>query len=270
MAWAEILAVAAGAVLAFGSRAAWSRRARRAATEAALSRALDDCPLPVWHTGSDGRVTGGNARFAALGGSAWLEALTAERVSPPGEPVSGRVFLPGAQGLEWHEIRVTADGSGGVTCVASPADREVLAETRLGRMSMLLTEAFAALPAGVALFDESGMLAMFNPALGDLLGLEPAWLARGPKLKDMMEKLRAGHLLPGLPDFLEWRRMLAALENPGEGESHAALWAMPGGRNTRVTARGLGGGARVLIFEALAEPAAAKGAAQPLRNAASA
>jgi PAS domain-containing protein len=148
-----------------------------------------------------------------------------------------------------------------------PADREVRLEERLSRMTMLMTQSFAALPAGVALFDESGTLALFNPALSDLLGLDAAWLARRPDLRDLTDKLRSGRIRVGSDDILHWKRFQHLLESPGDGQSLTTVMPPSGGPGLKVTVKGLGGASRVLIFQEPGAEAARPGAAAPKASA---
>lgn len=74
-----------------------------------------------------------------------------------------------------------------------------------------MTETFAHLTVGLAIFDRNQTLVLFNPALVQLWQVEPAWLARRPNLRDVLDELRAIRRVPELDNFHSWRARLLGL-----------------------------------------------------------
>ena len=66
-------------------------------------------------------------------------------------------------------------------------DLSVLA---LRRFVETLTETFAHIRIGLAIFDREQRLGLFNPAFAELMRLDPAWLAARPDLPSVLEQLR--------------------------------------------------------------------------------
>ena len=71
--------------------------------------------------------------------------------------------------VQWYEISATGS-DGGMVFYALPADRLAPAEATLRDFMQTLTKTFAQLPIGLAIFDSSRILQLFNPALLDLTG----------------------------------------------------------------------------------------------------
>ncbi len=78
----------------------------------------------------------------------------------------------------------------------------------LKRFTETLSTTFAHLSGGLAIFDADKSLFLFNPALSDLLDLDPAWLAKRPSISDFISMLGEKRNLPEKKNFLEWRRLL--------------------------------------------------------------
>ena len=141
-----------------------------------------------------------------------------------------RVAVPGRDDGEPHWFELSRDpGAGGETFgFALDADDLVAAEASLRRFVETLTETFAHLPIGLAVFDKNRRLGLFNPALTDLVKIDAVWLAGRPSLRDFLERLRETRQMPEQKDFASWRRKLGELEEGARdghlrGELAAAL-----------------------------------------------
>jgi len=90
-----------------------------------------------------------------------------------------RVAVPGRDDAEprWYEISEARDVDGETVGFALEADDLVAAEASLRRFVETLTETFAHLPIGLAVFDKNRRLGLFNPALTDLVKIDAVWLA---------------------------------------------------------------------------------------------
>ena len=116
-----------------------------------------------------------------------------------------------------------------------------------------MTETFAHLTVGLAIFDRNQTLALFNPALVQMWQLEPAWLARRPSLRDIVDELRASRRLPELQDFHTWRSELLDLFDNTEAADYEELWHLSNGSNIRVLARPHPHGSLAFIFDDVTE-----------------
>ncbi len=119
----------------------------------------------------------------------------------------------------------------------------------LKRFTETLSTTFAHLSGGLAIFDADKSLYLFNPALCDLLDLDPVWLAKRPSIADFISKLREKRHLPEAKNFLEWRRLLTDLKDTGQNKSYDDEWVLPDGRVFRVTGQPHPRGAVAFLFE---------------------
>jgi PAS domain-containing protein len=119
----------------------------------------------------------------------------------------------------------------------------------LKRFTETLSTTFAHLSGGLAIFDADKSLYLFNPALSDLLDLDPVWLAKRPSIADFISMLREKRHLPEKRNFLEWRRLLTDLKDTGQQKSYDDEWVLPDGRVFRVTGQPHPRGAVAFLFE---------------------
>ncbi len=119
----------------------------------------------------------------------------------------------------------------------------------LKRFTETLSTTFAHLSGGLAIFDADKSLYLFNPALSDLLDLDPVWLAKRPSIADFISMLREKRHLPEKKNFLEWRRLLTNLKDTGQQKNYEDEWVLPDGRVFRVTGQSHPRGAVAFLFE---------------------
>jgi PAS domain-containing protein len=112
-----------------------------------------------------------------------------------------------------------------------------------------LSTTFANLSGGLAIFDADKSLYLFNPALSNLLDLDPVWLARRPSISDFISMLREKRHLPEKRNFLAWRRLLTELQDTGQQEFYDDEWSLPDGRILHVTGQPHPRGAVAFFFE---------------------
>ncbi|WP_055663089.1 PAS domain-containing protein [Jannaschia seosinensis] len=225
---------------------------------AVLARAGDTSPTPSWATNSAGQVVWANKPYLAIVESCigpdaahgWpIHVLFPEAPSP--EPGAARRKLVDRDGEEhWFEVTATTPGPDGVRHVhATSLDAMIRAEESLRSFIQTLTRSFAALPTGLAIFDREGHLALFNPSLLDMTGLDPAWLSRRPHLSDFFDTLRAGKRLPEPRDYTAWRNALRDLGRGGSTSIHEETWNLSGGTTYRMIGRPQNDGSVTLMLE---------------------
>ena len=162
-----------------------------------------------------------------------------------------RVAVPGARRRRAALVRdQRGPGPSGETMgFALDADDLVAAEASLRRFVETLTETFAHLPIGLAVFDKNRRLGLFNPALTELVKIDAVWLAGRPSLRDFLERLRETRQMPEQKDFASWRRKLCELEEGAREGTYEESWQLPSGKIFRVTGRPHPQGALAFLFE---------------------
>ena len=241
--------------------------------EAALARAggelrflrdvLDRAPVMAWSQAPDGQVVWANAayrdRFDAPAGdlpdhriaNAFGQVAEEVPLTARGPGTRRRVAVPGREDAEprWYELTETPGPAGETVGFALDADDLVAAEASLRRFVETLTETFAHLPIGLAVFDKNRRLGLFNPALTDLVKIDAVWLAGRPSLRDFLERLRETRQMPEQKDFASWRRKLSELEEGARDGTYEENWQLPSGKIFRVTGRPHPQGALAFLFE---------------------
>jgi PAS domain-containing protein len=148
----------------------------------------------------------------------------------------------------FFDIEVKAEGD--LTIIhAKDASAALGAERELQRFMQTLTDTFAHIPIGLAIFDRSRFLALYNPALAELFDLEPEWLTRRPGLQAFLDHLRNDGKLPEPKDFKDWRRQIEVLERSAESGNYQEDWHLPNGRVFRVSGRPHPKNAVAFLFE---------------------
>ncbi len=223
-----------------------------------LRATVDAAPVLIWKEDAGGAVRWANAAYIEL---ALLADPDSETLSWPlprlfDAPDDGdgrlRLDLPAQAGTDARRLlfEVERKRLGEVTMIfATPADRLARAEGQHREFTQTLTKTFAHLPIGLALFDRDRRLAVFNPALTDLSGLQPLFLSRRPTLFDFLDALREVRRMPEPKDYREWRRRIVEMEEAAASGTHIETWALPDGTSFRVTGRPHPDGAIAFLFE---------------------
>lgn len=231
-------------------------------------------PLPQWRETCSGMITWCNSAYLSLADTTssegpvfnWPPAKIfdiSDHVAEVREIDSGpdlyRIALTPEDGdrRHWFEVSVQTLPDGDKFCTAMPADRLVKAETTLHEFVTTLTKTFASLPIGLAIFDRSRELAMFNPALMDLTALPADFLISKPSLFAVFDKLREARMIPEPKDYKTWRQQLSDLVAAAENGSYEETWTLPTGMTYRVTGRPHPDGAVGLMFEDISADIAA-------------
>ena len=136
---------------------------------------------------------------------------------------------------------------------ATDAGQLVAAERTLTRFVQTMTETFAHLTVGLAIFDSNRRLALFNPTIVSIWDLSPGWLAERPTLREIIDALRANRRLPEFRDFHDWRKRLLQLLDDPESADYEELWSLSDGRTIRVLARPHPHGSLAFMFDDVTE-----------------
>ena len=123
------------------------------------------------------------------------------------------------------------------------------AKTQMSNFVHTMTNTFALLSTGLAIFDKDRQLVMFNPALSNLTKIDPAWLTRKPTLDALLERMRNDQTLGEPKDFKTWRESLPNLVEQAVNGTYEETWHLATGQTYRVVGRPHPHGAIVLLFE---------------------
>lgn len=230
-----------------------------------LSTLIQSAPLITWSRNPDGEVIwcGGmiQTRSGAVTAQQAVDLISARAALQQRQPVlvghpqRSRVEVMLPEGIETVSLHVTeiTGPSGTRVGFATDASMAASAERTLTRFVQTMTETFAHLTVGLAIFDRNQTLALFNPALVQLWQVEPSWLAGRPSLRVIIDELRATRRLPDMQDFHKWRSKLLGLFENTEAAAYEELWHLSDGSNIRVLARPHPHGSLAFIFDDVTE-----------------
>ncbi len=158
------------------------------------------------------------------------------------------VPLPAQKAEHWFDITsVKRDDC--IFHFAVDANAVVRAEQAQRKLVQTLSQTFAQLSIGLAIFDRRRQLTTFNPALLDMTKLPVDFLSGRPTLDAMLDRLREARLLPEPKDYPSWREKFSALEAAAHEGTYSETWNLPDGQTYRVTGRPHPDGALAFLFE---------------------
>jgi len=224
------------------SPAEW-HEAHRAISDAKLFRdTARRAPMAIGILGADRTVHWKNDLFAAFSGDECRLILDAAQnaADQTGEPVSigNRAF---------EVTAVTEQGFGMVYAIDNT--RLMQADSVRNSFIQTLTKTFANLSTGLAVFDRSRRLVLFNPAMIDLTGLSAEFLSRRPDLLDFFDRLRDRHVLPEPRNYATWRAEINDMIETAADGTYSEAWNLPSGLTYRVTGRPHPDGAVAFLIE---------------------
>lgn len=210
---------------------------------------LARAPFPVWAE-KDGAVVWRNRACRTVFGTGRFGGLSTLDPKPFGRGSDTRI-VEVSQGDASPDFFSLVEQKFATRSVIYALDAAPLveAESELRRFVQTLTTTFAHLPIGLAVFDRKRDLTLFNPALSDLLGVAPDWLARRPSLAAFLDRLRNDGALPEPKDYSSLRQEFQALEQGSFEGYYEVEWTLPNGRLYRVTGRPHSEGGAALLFE---------------------
>jgi signal transduction histidine kinase len=229
--------------------------AQREAETRTLAGLLAGAPMLAWNRTADGRTVWAAGTIPTQQGVVEAHeaaAIAAARATRPsgqqdqavdgdsaGRPARFRleVAQPGdAEPIALDVIETTTPG-GERLGLAVDASNALAAERTLARFVRTMTETFAHLNVGLAIFDPNQRLVMFNPALVEMWQADPGWMAQRPSLREILDSLRSNRRIPEMADFHGWRRRLTQLFQQTETADYEELWHLADGSDIRVRAR---------------------------------
>lgn len=221
---------------------------------------LDTIPMPIWHLDAQARTLWQNGSASALSWDEIAPRLPQSGAWPaPGQSTTVRYRAKtGADrgSARQYDLHINVTGQGAILC-AEDVTRQVQAEKMQRDFVQTLSKTFADLSTGLVIFDKAKSLALFNPALIDLTGLQPAFLTARPDLFAFFDALRAKAVMPEPRDYASWRSQIRAIVDSAEGGYYRDVWNLPGDHIYRVTGRPHPDGAIAFLFENISEEVSA-------------
>lgn len=225
-----------------------------------LRGTVEAAPFPMWRENGSGTIDWVNRAYLRLLTDS-DNAVESGSWPPPrlfdsgivvklGEnPVSTRKSVTQMCGtLDWYDTSGIGIGENSLH-FAINANATAKAEESQRNFLQTLTQTFAYLATGLAVFDRNRQLIVFNPSLTDLTGLEPHWLISRPTLYDFLNQLRENRVLPERKDFTDWRNKVSALERSAKEGTYSETWTLPNGQTYRMTGKPHPEGAIAFLFE---------------------
>ena len=209
------------------TRATEAAHAATLGATAALRAMFEAVPVPVWRRDRNLAVVDCNAAYAAALDTTRDAALAASRELAPesgrGKALElARAAAAGTTSTETHhvviggsrhllEITETPDREGGTIGFAiDRTDREA-AEAELQRHISAHGGVLENIHAAVAIYGADKRLKFCNAAFAGLWGIETDWLATGPSLDELLERLRERRRIPEFADFRAFKRQQLAM-----------------------------------------------------------
>lgn len=222
-----------------------------------MSSAAHLYPFPIWLTSGNGTLDWANAAYHELRGGGSFEP-TAMPI-PEMELVVEKdkttqterlMIADGGYGKpRWFSVTKTLSADGGSLNYAGDIDEVIEAEIAQRKFVQTLTKTFAQLSTGLAIFDRERQLALFNPALIDLLALPADFLSSRPTLVSFFDRLRETRMMPEPKDYTNWRQQIAELVIASVDGRFQETWTLPSGLTYRVIGRPHPDGAIALLFK---------------------
>ena len=220
-----------------------------------LRAVSDEAPFPIWKTAKNGSIDWINeAYLRRLNLNAgdeeeedlqWPPAALFTDHNPQISQKQRLKIQDNGASFDIHSVR----HQDGWLHFAISAEDAVRAETAQKEFVQTLTNTFGHLSIGLAIFDKERRLALFNPALTDMMPVPFAFLSQRPSLEAFLDRLREERLMGEPRNYKAWRKHIVELEAKAADGTYCENWALPNGITFRVTGRPHPGGAIAFLFE---------------------
>jgi len=214
-------------------------------------------PNPVWVVNDDDRVIWANQSYRDLahdlgrpdnGDTCLLKGLDPSRGLPDREQRRFHLRFGDGRPDRWLDVMESIE-KGLRMQHAVDVTAVVQAEVAQRTFVQTLTKTFAQLSIGLAIFDRTRQLALFNPALVDLTGLSAEYLSGRPGYLSFFDKLREGSIMPEPRNYANWREKILDLIGAAEDGRYQETWTLPSGQTYRITGRPHPNGAVAFLVE---------------------
>lgn len=232
----------------------------------ALAGLIEASPFPMWHRGSDLRLTLVNSAYVkAVEGTDAADVI--ERGLELVESSGGRTpFAMAAAAREANQVMTRTVpatiagerrmmrvvdvpiGDAGVAGFAIDIEETEQVRSAFRRFAAAQRNMLDRLSAGVAQFGPDRALAFSNQPFQRIFAMKPEWLADRPEFDRVLERMREADRIPESRDFPGWKAERRGWFTSIEGAVEES-WLLPGGTHLRVVAQPLPDGGLLLIFE---------------------
>ncbi|MCU0800902.1 MAG: PAS-domain containing protein [Rhodobacteraceae bacterium] len=221
-----------------------------------LRDASNAAPFPIWRALPDGDIIWANTAYMnylsavprAADVAEWPLRALFDLTPAKGDAKGAPLRRTGPDGKGWFEITSRSVDEGQVH-YALPADSLRAAEGALQDFKQTLTNTFAELSTGLAVFDQARKLQLFNPALARLIEVPVETLLRRPSLFAMLDAMRDRNMLPEPKDYRSWKQQMVALEAASVRGDYRETWYLPNGKAFRVVGRPYPNGALAFMID---------------------
>ena len=228
-----------------------------------LRNVTDRSPHLIWQQATDGTLNWANSAYLNLSDSLSgdqenaMQTWPSESIFPDlhldieencqsTRRVS--VDIPDQNGEAWFEVTTVKNGSCALHYGHS-ANATVSAEYAKRQSVQTFGRIFAHLSTGLAIFDKSKRLTLFNPALLELTHLPPEFLSGKPTMQMFLDHLREARLLPEPKDYMKWREQFTAVDQETNDTTYCENWDIADGQTFKVTGQPNRDGTYAFFFE---------------------
>ncbi len=213
-----------------------------------MERASETSPHPSWETLPGGMIGWRNAAYDELVKRSGAEASKA-LFQTSADEVSQRLPLKIKSELaEWFDVSSHQNGTG-MLHHATKVTSLQRAEDAQRTFVQTLAKTFAQLPIGLAIFDQSAQLSIFNPALVELTGLDAEYLVSKPTMLSFFDALRENRRMPEPKNYNTWRNQITAMIAAATDGQYNETWTLEDGRTYTVQGRPHPDGAIAFLIE---------------------
>ena len=225
---------------------------------------LDAVDLPSWQRSSDGTLTWVNEAYAEAVSAPsptdavkdrreLLETVTREKIKAIATPDTAfrdtvKTVINGDRSVfDVVDVKTPAGSAG----IAIDVTRSEAVRDELNRTIKSHAETLDLLATPVAIFDAHQQLQYYNQAFRQLWELDVPFLESNPAHGELLDKLRAGGVLPEQLNWKSWKEGILSVYRSLEALTD--IWHMPNGQTLRVFATARPQGGATWVFENLTE-----------------
>lgn len=210
--------------------------------------AAHTAPNPIWQTDSNGTLSWSNPAFDAISDGENHPLLALDTSNWREEATKRHRVVSGKSAPKWYDITLTSLGDRQIFHTQDTSAL-VAAEEAQRNFVQTLAKTFAHLSIGLAIFDRNQQLALFNPALVDLSGLDAEFLSARPTMLAFFDRLREARRMPEPKNYRSWRQEISEVIAAASDGRYQESWSLEAGQTFRVTGRPHPDGATAFLIE---------------------
>jgi len=219
-----------------------------------MRHAADFSDQLIWQLTAAGDVLWSNRAYRKLkerdgkaAAKLTARALKAQN-SKDALPLRQALHKEGDDNHKWFDLNLT-QYEDTLLCTAMETTALIRADENRRSYVQTLGKTFADLSIGLAIFDATRRLIMYNPAFVEITSLPIDLLTARPQIDTVLDHLRGQQLMPEPANYGSWREKFTALEDGARNGTYCENWSLPDGQTFRVSGRPHPDGAFALLFE---------------------